>query len=142
MKYKNIIIATVIMVSVAAALYGVAAYKQSHQPLTAVPNVNHADSTAGQDTVKPATVLGPDPCGGTGGTGQIVSVGNNTITIKRHDGVNETIKLTDKTTIRNSVASLSISDLKAGDRVTVVVMSHHTATTVLVCNGQGSKPVK
>jgi len=135
MKYKNIIITAAIVIAAANA------YQQPVSLVRAAEN-GKPDSTTRLDTAKPGITHGVDPCNGTGGTGQIVSVGNNIITIKRNDGKNEVIYLTDKTTIKNSAGSLPQSDLKKGDRVTVVVMSHHTATVVLVCSTSGSKPVK
>ena len=93
-----------------------------------------------KDTAKTKIHQSVDPCNGTGGTGQIISIGNSTITIKRNDSVNEIINLTNKTTIKNSAGAIPKSDLKTGDRVTVVVMSHHTATVVLVCSATNSKP--
>ena len=144
MKYKNIIIAAVIVIALAATFYAVAFHQKSQQPVSLVLGAKNGkpDSTVSLDTAKPGIPQGADPCGGTGGTGQIVSVGNNTIIIKRHDGINVIIKITDKTKIRNSAGPLSKSDLKIGDRVTVVVMSQHTATVVVVCNASSSKPVK
>jgi len=61
-------------------------------------------------------------------------MGNNTITIKRNDGISQIIKLTDRTKIRTSMGPASESDLKTGDRVTVVIDSSETATLVLICN--------
>ncbi len=143
MKYKNLIITAVIVIAAVAAFYVVAAYKKDKLPVSAVRDAKNSqpDSTASLDTAKVTIIQGADPCNGTGGTGQIVSVGDNSITIKRQDGINEIIKLTDKTTIRNSAGPVSISNLKTGDRVTVVVMSKHTATVVLVCN-EPKPPVK
>jgi hypothetical protein len=70
-------------------------------------------------------------------------VGNNTITIKRHDGKSQISNLTGQTTIKTSTGSASASDLKTGDRVTIVVKSNpdgsETATTVLICNGTGQE---
>src|SRR6266404_4590867 len=62
-----------------------------------------------------------DLCGGTGGNGQIVSVGNNTFTLKRNDdGSKQIIHLTNQATIKTSTGSVSLSNLKAGERVTLV----------------------
>ena len=56
-----------------------------------------------------------------GGTGKIISVGNNTITIKRNDdGSSQLINLTKQTTIKTSNGSVSASDLKTGESVTLV----------------------
>lgn len=76
---------------------------------------------------------GIDLCTGTGGTGQIVATGNHTITIKRQDGVVQTISLTDRTTIRTSAGPAAERELKVGDHVTLVVYARETASTVLVC---------
>src|SRR5689334_15859523 len=59
-------------------------------------------NSARSNAKKAANSEGVDPCNGTGGTGQIISVGSKTITIKRRDGTNETISITDKTGIKNS----------------------------------------
>lgn len=75
-----------------------------------------------------------DLCGGTGGTGQIVSRGTDTITLKRNDGVKEILKLTAHTEIKTSAGPATEADLKIGDRVTVVVYDSETATAVLVCS--------
>jgi pectate lyase len=79
-----------------------------------------------------------DICGGTGGKGQIVSVGSNTFIMKRKDdGRNQIINLTDQKTIKTSTGSGSISDLKTGDSVTLVGGTNpdgsFTANMVLVC---------
>jgi len=118
-SYKKIVAAALSGVAAAAAFYGGVMYPMTHQPV----NPPAAD----------APVQRVDLCGGTGGTGQIVSMGNHTITIKRKDGVTQTLTLTDRTIIRTSAGPASISDLKIGDRVTVVVYDGETATTVLLC---------
>ena len=109
-SYKRIAIAALAGVAAAAAVYGGVVYPMTHQPVNRV-----------------------DLCGGTGGTGQIVSGGNHTITIQRRDGVTQTVTLTDRTVIRTPAGLASASDLKIGDRVTVVVYDGETATTVLRC---------
>ena len=110
-SYKKIAVAALASVAAAAAVYSGVVYPMTHQPVNRV-----------------------DLCGGTGGTGQIVSVGNHTITIKRNDSVTQTLTLTDRTIIRTSAGPASASDLKVGDRVTVVVYDSETATTVLKCS--------
>jgi glycopeptide antibiotics resistance protein len=74
-----------------------------------------------------------DPCNGTEGTGQIISIAENTITIKRRDSKDEIVILTEKTSIRNSGGPITKSILKVGDRVTVVIDDSNTAMAVLVC---------
>ena len=141
MRLKTIIITSVIVVTAATAFFG---FTMSHKYQALVSERRGADTSqlVGFNKGNVEISQGEDPCGGTGGTGQIVRLGNSSITIKRNDGVNELISLTDKTTIKNSLVSLSQSDLKIGERVTVVVMSNHIATTVLVCNAQNSGPAK
>jgi hypothetical protein len=98
------------------ALYAEVVYPTTHQPVNPVVDAPRRDL-----------------CRGTGGTGQIVSVDDRTMTIERKDGVVQTLTLTDRTTIRTSAGPASASDLEVGDRVTVVVYDGKTATTVLKC---------
>ena len=77
-----------------------------------------------------------DPCNGTEGTGQIISIAENTITIKRRDGKEEVVVLTEKTSYSNSAGPTIKSILKVGDRVTVVIDDSNTAMAVLVCGIQ------
>jgi PBP1b-binding outer membrane lipoprotein LpoB len=81
-----------------------------------------------------------DLCGGTGGNGQIVSVGNNEFTMKRNDdGRDQVVHLSDQATIRTSAGLVSLSDLKTGYRVTLVggpnADGSFTADYVVVCKG-------
>jgi len=92
-----------------------------------------------------AQSAGPTPqdgdlCNGTGGNGQIVNVGNNSFTLKRNDdGSNQIIELTRQTTTKTSAGAASFTDLKIGDRVTLIGDQNNdgsfTAMTVLVCKG-------
>ena len=78
-----------------------------------------------------------DLCHGTGGTGSIVETGNGNITILRRDGEKEIIQLTDQTIVRKAAGPVQRSDLRIGDRVTVVTGASdgnvQTATHILVC---------
>src|SRR5512138_2582481 len=104
-----------------------------------------APTTAPTVPAQPATTPGEIPqsedlCGGTGGIGQIVSVGNNEFTIKRtNDGSDLLVHLAGQSTIKTSAGSASLSDLKTGYRVTLVGGPNpdgsFTADTVVVCNG-------
>jgi len=95
-------------------------------------------------SVQPTTAPGEIPqsgdlCGGTGGNGQIVSVGNNEFTMKRNDdGSDQVVHLTGQATIKTSAGSASLSDLKIGYRITLVGGPNpdgsFTADTVVVCN--------
>jgi hypothetical protein len=93
--------------------------------------------------VQPTTAPGGIPqsgdlCGGTGGIGQIVSVGNNEFTIKRNDdGSDLVVHLSGQATIKTSAGSASLSDLKIGYRVTLAGGRNpdgsFTARIVVVC---------
>lgn len=74
-----------------------------------------------------------DLCGGTGGTGAILSTNKNSFTLKRRDGLIQEIKLTDKTILKNSKGLITKIELKSGDRVTVIIDETETASLVLVC---------
>jgi pectate lyase len=97
-------------------------------------------------SVQPTTAPGEIPqsedlCGGTGGNGQIVSVGNNEFTMRRNDdsGSDQVVHLAGQATIKTSAGSASLSDLKIGYRVTLVGGPNpdgsFTADIVVVCNG-------
>ncbi len=74
-----------------------------------------------------------DLCGGTGGTGVITAMGSNAFTIRKKDGMTQTIKLTAKTVIKAASGEISSVDLKPGMRVTLVIDDTETAALVLVC---------
>jgi glycopeptide antibiotics resistance protein len=130
-NYRAVIVAALFAVVAATAFYGGVVYPMTHQP---VNRSDRLDNGAG------AISKGVDLCGGTSGTGQIVSLGNHTITIQRTDSVIQTLALTERTTIRASAGPVSASDLKTGDRVTVVVYDGETATTVLLCSLSARHP--
>ncbi len=110
------------------------------QPTTA-PAATAAPAVPAQPTTAPGEIpQSGDLCGGTGGIGQIVSVGNNEFTIKRNDnGSDQVVHLTSQATIKTSAGPASLSDLKAGYRVTLVggpnADGSFTAYMVVVCNG-------
>lgn len=83
-------------------------------------------------------------CGGTSGNGEIISVGSNTFTLKLNEGGqkgdgNLIVNLTERSTIETSTGFVALSDLKTGERVTLVGDNHRdgtfTADTVMVCSG-------
>lgn len=87
-----------------------------------------------------------DPCGGTGGNGEIVSVGNNSFTLKLNEGGQKgsgtlLVTLKDRATIETQSGDVSVSDLNVGDRVTLVGDNNRdgtfTADAVVVCTGEG-----
>lgn len=131
MKNYKAIIATTTLIIIASATVLYAIYPKD-QPLITHRNNGkniHSDN-------KTEILEGNDPCNGTGGTGQIVEVGNNSINIKRNDGVVQTIKFTANTMIKNSMGPVSKSDLKIGNRVTLVIDESETASFILVCNSR------
>ena len=87
-----------------------------------------------------------DLCGGTNGNGEIVSIGINIFTLKLNEGGDKKlleggdliVNLTNRATIETPTGYASLSDLKIGDRVTLVGDSHRdgtfTADTVVLCN--------
>jgi hypothetical protein len=105
-----------------------------------------ATTAAGQSMTTPAATAAAgevpqsgDLCGGTGGNGQIVSVGNNEFTMQRHDdGSDQVVHLGDQATIKTSAGPAALSDLKIGYRVTLVGGPNpdgsFTADAVFVCN--------
>ncbi len=109
------------------------------QPTTA-PAATAAPAVPAQPTTAPGEIpQSGDLCGGTGGKGQIVSVGNNEFTMKRNDdGSDQVVHLTSQATIKTSAGSASLSDLKIGYRVTLAGHPNpdgsFTANTVVVCN--------
>lgn len=87
-----------------------------------------------------------DLCSGTNGNGEIISIGINTFTLKLNESgdkkLNESgdliVNFTNRATIETSTGYASLSDLKIGDRVTLVGDLHRdgtfTADTVVLCN--------
>jgi glycopeptide antibiotics resistance protein len=87
-----------------------------------------------------------DLCGGTGGTGEIIELGEQTITIKRKDGVIQRIGVGKQTTIKNSAGPATAGDLKKGDHVTVIIglikEDSMMASAILVCQVLSPRSVK
>jgi len=111
--------------------FGISYYQNGQFPIGFEKAVIHESRTIDQHS---QPIQGDDPCNGTGGTGQITSVGNQSITIKRKDGVSQIIKLTIQTVIKNSTSTIPASELKMGQRVTLIIDETETASLVLVCN--------
>jgi glycopeptide antibiotics resistance protein len=82
------------------------------------------------------TKQGIDPCNGTEGTGQIMSIQESSIIIKKRDGKDEVVVFTEKTAFSNASGKATKAMLKVGDRVTVVIDDSNTAMAVLVCGIQ------
>jgi glycopeptide antibiotics resistance protein len=115
-KYRNIAIATALtFIAIAAAAYAVQ---------RTIPD-------------RSDTMRGTDLCGGTGGIGEIISAGNGTIMLMRNDGRSQVVRLSSGAEIRTPAGRASESDLRAGDRVTLVGDAQpdgsFDADVVLVC---------
>jgi glycopeptide antibiotics resistance protein len=80
---------------------------------------------------------GGDLCGGTGGNGEIVSLGDNSFTLQLNNGNEQIINLVSGAEINTSADPSSPSVLKIGDRVTLVGGPNpdgtFTAEAVFVC---------
>ncbi|MEO8174109.1 MAG: VanZ family protein, partial [Sediminibacterium sp.] len=146
--YGRMLIITIFILIVIAAMavfYSVDIYEKHSEPAHFQPVVANR-KTGNIDNGKPRNVQGIDPCRGTGGTGQIVSVGNSSIVIKRHDSTSIIIIVTTQTIIRNSAAVVSKADLKPGNRVTIVADVNRDgpskATAIFVCNDAGPQPAR
>lgn len=118
-RYKHIGAVMVLSIATAAAGYGLVVYPMARQHQQMKPDMN---------------VSADNLCGDTRGTGQIVGSGDNTITIRRNDGSIQTVGLTSRTSIKTSAGPASLSELKAGERVTLVVDESETAAAILVCS--------
>ena len=138
------VLLTATMLLAACAPTAVPVQPTTAPAVTAAPVQPTTALAATPAPVQPTTAPGEIPqsgdlCGGTGGNGQIVSVGNNEFTMKRNDdGSDQIIHLSDGATIETSTGSASLSDLKIGYRVTLIggpnTDGSFTADTVVVCN--------
>ena len=85
-----------------------------------------------------AHAQGNDLCRGTNGNGEIVHVGSDSFTLLHNDGRNLIVSLTSHATIEASTGLVSLSDLKIGNRVTLVGDDNRdgtfTADAVVVCS--------
>ncbi len=128
-RYINILIAVIIVIAATAgAFYALYPKDQPVNPRGVVGN-----SQAG------AILQNGDLCGGTGGNGEIASVGISNFIIKRNDNDSgQIIHLTGRARIETSTGSATLSDLKIGDHVTLVGGPNpdgsFTAEAVFLCN--------
>ncbi|HWB34183.1 MAG TPA: VanZ family protein [Candidatus Paceibacterota bacterium] len=78
-----------------------------------------------------------DLCGGTGGNGQIINIGIDSFTLTQNNGNPLVVTFAGQANIETSSGPVALSDLKIGDRVTLVGTSHRDGTfsadTVLLC---------
>lgn len=111
---KSIMIIFGIIIIVLLGWGGYSYFQKPNGSGIGVPQNSNSSSSQG------AIPQSGDLCGGTGGNGQIVSIGNNTFTLKKDDNSNLVVHTTGQTTIKTSRGSISLSDLKIGNRVTLV----------------------
>jgi len=137
-KHIRIAVMVLMVIATVTASFGLTVYWKGQFPLSfEKAPVKNQSTLADQGTA--GIGGGDDPCGGTGGLGQIVGTGNHAITIQRSDGLREMFKLTAQTIIRNSAGTMVESGLKIGNRVTIVTFEsdrdgNKIATAVLICN--------
>jgi glycopeptide antibiotics resistance protein len=112
-------------------LYFIASFKIIQLPFGLEPSITKQKQL--NSNLKDTHTDCCDLCNGTGGTGGIIAIGDNDITIKRRDGKQEIIKLSNKTIIKNSAGPIAKSDLRIGDRVTLVINDAEIASLILVC---------
>ena len=129
-SYRRVAIIGISFLSTVAIVSLFIFAKQNELSFEPMPERNQPNQL---EQTKEGASQGVDPCNGTMGTGQIISIAENTITIKRRDGKDEVVILTEKTDMRNAGGPINKSNLKVGDRVTVVIDDSNTAMAVLIC---------
>ncbi len=129
-SYKSV---ATISISIISIIVIVALFVFAKQNELGFEPMHERNETNRLEQTKEGVSKGVDPCNGTMGTGQIISMAENTITIERRDGKDEVVVLTEKTTMSNAGGPITKSILKVGDRVTVVIDDSNTAMAVLVC---------
>lgn len=131
---KPIYLIIIVIALVGATLLG---YKIYHRSQLSSFGQTRSDQSGRNGSGEGQMPSSGDLCGSTGGIGEIISMGKNTITLKLKDGKNLVTHLTSQTTIQTSTGSASEADLKIGDRVTLVGGPNpdksFKADTVLVC---------
>jgi glycopeptide antibiotics resistance protein len=127
-KYTTIVVTALIILALGAATY----YKM----FIDVPPVSNVRSDMLNSTGE-GTAQGKDPCGGTGGNGNIVSTSTNAFTLVRKDGKTIVVNYTEQTEIHTSAGAGTSADLQLGKGVTLVGDAHEdntfTAQALFVC---------
>lgn len=130
MKAVFVIILAILIAG--AGFYGLKRYQRS-QPGAGAGRLQ-TDQPENKENGIPLT---GDPCGGTGGNGQIISKGHNAFTIKRKGGSNLLVNMAQQAGVKTASGPAAFSDLKIGERVTLVGSMNRdrtfTADTVVVC---------
>jgi glycopeptide antibiotics resistance protein len=134
-KYKTIVITGLAVIAALIALYCAVVYPMTHHRINSGAGLESDRLNNGEKGVS----MSNDLCGGTGGIGPIVSIGDNTLTVnKRKDGKDQIVNLTKHTTIKTQEGSGSVSNLKIGDNVTLVGGPNpdgsFTADAIFVCS--------
>ncbi len=122
--YRNVAIG---LIAAVAFVSGYAVFVNPKISLSPAPIVTEQDTNAEQK----------DLCGGTNGTGEIVRVGGSTFTLRQNNGAEIEVSLRMPDGVKTSAGSIFMSDLHAGDRVTLVgdrnADDTFIADAVLVC---------
>lgn len=137
LKSSKIFLASIIVIVIAAVYISYSWYQSVTSATDPGParmnqgphsKMNHLSPDQNQD----------DLCRGTGGTGTIVEVDEQSMLIQRKDGVKEMIHINAKTSIQQSSGKATVGDLKVGDHVTVVVglikEDAQAASLILICS--------
>ena len=138
-KTKNIIGGFLLsLLGLLGLLLTLSYYKIVAFPIGIEPSIESGKPPQTQQLVNGKEVC-CDLCNGTGGTGEIVSIGENSFTIKSRKGKNELIHIKPNTAIKNSTGKINMDALKMGNRVTVIIDETETASLVLVCGIQAKQ---
>jgi len=103
-KYKTIIFSMFVCIAIAAS----AAYYVYPKDQVMITPEGEISQNSG------------DPCGGTGGNGEIIMMGNNSITLQRNNESDLLVTFANTVDVRMSAGPGSVSDLKIGERVTLI----------------------
>lgn len=135
-KYLNIgVAAAVLLAASVGAFYAIYPFGQ--------PVINPrmgADVESGGLLAEQTNVVenSEDLCSGTGGNGEIVSLGDNSFILEIDDENKQTVKLTARAEINTPSGPGSMIDLKVGDRVTLVGGPNpdgtFTAEAIFICS--------
>ena len=129
-SYRRLAILVISILSLVIVISLVAFVKQNEIGFETLQERNQSDPIEKREGDTNHSI---DPCNGTEGTGQIITIQEGAITIKKRDGKEEVVVLTGKTSYINSAGKATKAMLKVGDRVTVVIDDSNTAMAVLVC---------
>jgi glycopeptide antibiotics resistance protein len=110
-KYIAIILTILVIFGVGAATY--------YKVFIDVPPISDVRGEMMNATGERAA-QGKDPCGGTGGNGEIVSTSTNAFTMMRKDGKSQVVHFTDAVEIHTSAGAGTQKDLQPGKGITLV----------------------